>query len=126
METFDNAILSLIKATKLDLPITIKNVARDFRINSDNVRVVMEEEEAEEEEKENAGGKGKGKRKAGDAKTAKKMVKKRKVDDGVGESTGMSTAREEGMVTSTQKEASQGRKISIGASGNVSAIETQE
>ena len=92
----------------------------------------MEEEEAEEEEKENAGGR-KGKRKAGEAKkTAKKMVKKRRVDEGVGDMTEMSTtgasctARDAGMVTSTQKEASQGRKNSIGASGNVSTIETQD
>ena len=31
METFDNAVLSLSKITKLDLSVSTKNVARDFR-----------------------------------------------------------------------------------------------
>ena len=82
------------------------------------MREAIEIGEEEEEEKENGGG-GKGKRKAG-AKTAKKMVKKRRLDEEVtGDGDGS------GMVTSTQKDASQGRKISIGASGDVSVIDTQ-
>ena len=50
------------------------------------------------------------------------MVKKRRLDE---EAAGDGDGDGNGMVTSTQKDASQGRKISIGASGDVSVIDTQ-